>query len=89
MSKGIDNDRKKLLKTYQPEIKRVNMTFRWLFHNGLESEELSLEVSEDEKSDNQHEIPTFSVGGEDQIAPPLLSIGILEITQDFPIKLSG
>jgi hypothetical protein len=78
----------KLVKTYQPEIKRANMIFLWLL--SLEEDDLLLVDSVmEEVSDNRHELPAILIDSDDNPDPALISLGIWEMAQDFPYKLSG
>jgi len=83
-------DIEKLLTNSAPEIKKAIATLRWLQQIAFEAEDMPLVFHGDEDlNDTLKEVTLTQAEGECQLAPDLLPLGIWEMAQDYPRKLSG
>ena len=86
----VVDDVEKLLKKCEPDIKKGITSFRWLHQIGFEEDEFPLIChGEDEINDRHKEVMTTIAEGEYQVDPNFLTLGIWEMAQDYPLKLSG
>jgi hypothetical protein len=86
----IGEDVEKLLKKCEPDIRKAIMTFFWLHQIGFEENEFPLVYQGDDEINGRHKEVMMTLADADyQIDPNLLPLGIWEIGQDYPRKLSG
>jgi len=86
----IGKDLEEHLKKNEPELDKAMVIFRWLHLIAYEEEGCPLACQgEEEMNDNHNEVTMTLAEGDYQLAPNLLPLGLWEMAQDYPRKLSG